>query len=386
MEAAQSIILDLGTSSVRCGFSGEDLPRSIFPSKLPKEKEGREVMKLLGRMEGIDGGVESVDVGGKEVGLGEVMERGEIKNWDLLTPLLEHTFTTHLDLSTESLSHPILISEPPLADKDSREKLTEIMFEVFKVQGVCFCNSSVLSLFASGRTRGMVVECGSGKTHAVPIFEGFSLPHAILNLPAAGQDVTEYLQKNIKDKLGYNVVKDMKHSLANCLPVTGPNALLSKVEYSLPDGTPISIDGVYTSSCCDLLFNPDDYGIDNVDGGIGEMVGKCMGMVDKDVRLDMERNVVVAGGTTMIDGFTERLKEEILKSEGMEDCAQLNVIPDKTGREPGYNSQRKHAAWIGGSIMASLDTFSSIQITKQDYEDSGANGEYKKLVHRKAVM
>lgn len=111
-----------------------------------------------------------------------------------------------------------------------------------------------------------------------------------------------------------------------------------------------------------------------------------MGMVDKDVRLDMERNVVVAGGTTMIDGFTERLKEEILKSEGMEDCAQLNVIPDKTGREPGYNSQRKHAAWIGGSIMASLDTFSSIQITKQDYEDSGANGEYKKLVHRKAVV
>lgn len=38
MEAAQSIILDLGTSSVRCGFSGEDLPRSIFPSKLPKAK------------------------------------------------------------------------------------------------------------------------------------------------------------------------------------------------------------------------------------------------------------------------------------------------------------------------------------------------------------
>lgn len=93
-------------------------------------------------------------------------------------------------------------------------QLTEIMFEVFKVQGVCFCNSSVLSLFASGRTRGMVVECGSGKTHAVPIFEGFSLPHAILNLPAAGQDVTEYLQKNIKDKLGYNVVKDMKVSLS----------------------------------------------------------------------------------------------------------------------------------------------------------------------------
>ena len=36
--------------------------------------------------------------------------------------------------------------------------------------------------------------------------------------------------------------------------------------------------------------------------------------------------------------------------------------------------------------MASLDTFSAVQVTKQDYEDSGANGEYKKLVHRKSIL
>jgi actin-related protein len=151
----------------------------------------------------------------------------------------------------------------------------------------------------------------------------------------------------------------------------------SKQEYELPDGTTINIDGVFASACVDLLFDPDEYGIENLDGGLGNMLAKSISMCDRDLQPDLYKNIVLSGGTTMIRGFSERVKTELKgTSEG-----QVNVVPDSSGIEPGYNSQRRIGAWIGGSILASLDTFNKISVSKQDYEDSGSAN----IVHRKTV-
>ena len=279
--------------------------------------------------------------------------------------------------------HQILVAESPNTSNEDREKLTQILFENFKVSGVAFANSAVLSLFASGRTRGMLLECGSGVSHAVPVFEGFSLPHAVLKLDAAGQDVTSYLQKNFRKQLSYQSIRDIKHELANCSPVSGPGAITKKTEYELPDGTTVLVDGIYTSACIDQLFDPDEYGVENLDGGLGEIVFKSIQSCDTDVQADLFSNVVLAGGTTMTEGFSDRLKREIMNNgSDNPQISGLNVVPDAKGNEPGYNSQRKTAAWIGGSILASLDTFAKISISKQDYEDTGSAS----IVHRKAVL
>jgi len=60
----------------------------------------------------------------------------------------------------------------------------------------------VLSLYASGRTTGIVLDAGDGVSHAVPVYEGFAMPSSIRRIDVAGRDVTEYMQLLLR-KSGY---------------------------------------------------------------------------------------------------------------------------------------------------------------------------------------
>jgi actin, other eukaryote len=112
--------------------------------------------------------------------------------------MLNHTFYVELRVSPDE--HPVLLTEPPLNPKVNREKMTQIMFETFNVPAFYLSNPAVLSLYSNGRTTGIVCESGYGVTSTSPIYEGFSIPHAVAKIQIAGHDLTLFLEKLLSEK------------------------------------------------------------------------------------------------------------------------------------------------------------------------------------------
>ena len=254
------IVVDGGSSSIKVGYSGEDIPRSIFPSVVDHPVLGENASRRPAPPEYGDSSDESTD---------HPIKRGHVTDWEKMERVWDYMFGTGLqDVYPETGSVnglPVLLTEPPLNDSKSRETTAQYMFETFKAPSICICNSATLSLFASGRTRGVALECGGGITSAVPIFEGFALPHATLRVDLGGQDVTKGMAHMLAERgiesLTFGTVQGIKEKCAFVTTSTGggsqqpPPSANGGEAIELPDGSTITVDAACRSEApSNLLF------------------------------------------------------------------------------------------------------------------------------------
>ncbi|OQR96778.1 actin-like protein [Achlya hypogyna] len=378
MDEVGAVVVDTGSGSVKVGFSGEDTPRGIFQTSLGTPRNPEWLLAHHGGLKPDRDYFVGKDCAAVREHL-EVIDpvvRGTVTDWEAMEKVWDYMFEHELRMNPEAVNMPVLSTMSPPTAKAQLAKTAQLMFESYKATAFYSMQTCVLSLFASGRTRGIVVEAGHGSSHAVPIFEGYALPHATLHLPVGGFDITKHLELLLA-KSGHSlksfhpsIFSDMKES--HCYTVSGNTAPPHEANkpFELPDGSIITINSECRAKATDVLFEattlPDDHPARN-SKSLPDLIVQSISMCDKDLQHDLRGAVVLAGGTTMIPGLSKRLHDELRPRLRESD---IRLVPDYETRERGYNTHRRMAAWIGGSMFASLPTFKDIQITRQEWEES----------------
>ncbi|ODV63858.1 Actin/actin-like protein [Ascoidea rubescens DSM 1968] len=386
-----SVIIENGSSRTRAGYSNEDYPSVIFSSNYAQNsKTGKTFIGDDIFLKNLDFNYENLEI----YTLSD--DNGLIYNWDHLAQNWEYIYR-NLNIE-DSKDYPLIITEQVWNSFKNKKKYCQLAFEQFEVPIFSIFKKPLCNLFGLGKSTGLIIDIGSSITNINPILDGTILFKGSVHSKIAGNyidlHILNYLKKNhYHNDLGSIVPKNLIGLPSNKYTESFKNTLITndlifnfkklilsanldkisnklnlkqnfnkpKKNYMLPDNRIIEINEEqvelveplfhpkpYTNSILSYLSNDNSDSLRNIE-------------VAKEIYQQLLKNIVVVGGSSLIENMEERIKNELRLT--------LSNFEIET-YSPQDTIERENSSWIGASILASMNNFDSF-ISKQEYEELG---------------
>lgn len=381
METTQDlahVVIDLGSDTIKCGYNNENVPQFEIPNVIGRYKKNS--ISIINNVNKCFCGEEAIynspsltlkypksDNDGKF----DINSTEGLKD---IESLFEYIFEKKFHINQESYN--VFIIDSLFSPIKERGAIANILYEKFRLYNLHFEPQEIMALFSTSKTTGIIVNSGEMETTIVPAYEGYIIPPGIATCPLGGKTLTDKFLKFYKNIFDLNNVNNQKFMAKNIKEEFGEllpdrqsfenlikNNKSDKKVFYLPDGNSINI-GNERFEIPEIMFNPQMINIDskNLPQLIYDSIQKC----DISTRKGLFDNIIVVGGNTLINGFSNRFKNEL------ENVININ---DKGAKRRNYKiyetKERKYGAWIGASGICSLSDFFDKWVNRNIYFDFG---------------
>jgi len=337
------------------------------------------------------------------------LSRGLLGDMDLQLDIWEKIFNQNYGLNKddENIKNSLLIfTYTPMAPDDVMEGFFEIIFEYF---GFNACIKSIPHIFISlynqkkypdqiNKTVQLVVDSGFSSTTIVPIFNNKPIYNAIKRVEISGKLMTNYLKECLSNTVELDIrkefflsnlikeemcffsqdfIKDM--DIAKNTDNYTKNFILPeyrKKNLNLSENENNSKFSIKMNNLRfivpELLFNPNIIGIEA--GGIHEGILSSINECHKDYKDLLFQNIITNGGNTKIQGFNQRLCNELSSSVDYSFVKGVQIFGQEKNDINGYEEPV-----IEGMKLFSQDNevIQDLAITKNEYDEIGFNIVWK---------
>ena len=364
-----NIIIDLGSNSIKFGFSSDLFPKHVIPNMIGRIKPNSfSPIKnydnyycgydALYNSSSLDLSYPLLDNGGKFSSKEEYKKDYE--------KIFHYIFKEKLQI--DEVNYNILLIDSIFTSTKEHETIAQILFEKFKIFNLHFEPQSVMSLYSTSKSSGLVINSGEMFTEIVPIYEGYIISDCINKYPVGGYHLTKKFMEKYKNDFDlYNVCNQyymgqkIKEKFSQIFPsrkeyedIINKNDI-NKQEYNLPDGNIIEI-GKEIYEIPELIFSPEILKIQSQN--LPEIIVDSLNKCEISTRKELFNNIILGGGNTCIKGFDQRLKSEIDNIK-KKNCGIISL------------EERGYSAWIGASRISTWGSFDTQWITRTDFFNKG---------------
>eukprot|EP00924_Labyrinthula_sp_SR-Ha-C_P013403 augustus_masked-scaffold_5-processed-gene-1.9-mRNA-1 protein AED:0.40 eAED:0.40 QI:0/-1/0/1/-1/1/1/0/339 len=289
-----------------------------------------------------------------------LIEKGVVRNFDEFEHFTKKGFET---LNHNSFTSPVLFCDYPGNPFSNREKISEVLFEKFDVPSVWFSQKTILETYSVGLTSAFVLRSGDHVSATSIVFEGHTVPAVTKRIALGGNDVNEALisSLSLSHSLSTSDTYNLKEKICEVCPSKKVfNTLDTEKIHSvkLPDGEDIQIKSWQAFVPGEAQYRPAI--LDDTKPGFQTLLKNSVEEIPVDLKPILFNHFYVTGGNMKLKGNVQRLEKLVKKK--IKNVKSLLQPPDL-----------ESACFLGGSIVASLDNFKGMGLSKAVYEEYGAH-------------